>query len=196
MESSNNNNNERGVAMRPYDKITSAPGFQELQQLLEVNGVYLDDRTLTFEDRKDTYIVVGSYVTIWDAKDSGFDFDIIKVNLLLAVGEQMLLFTDAQWWMDEGKFISPGELDFTYFDRVFGFTWWATSFGYEAKVYREVIDAFRAWFAQDLSSGEVLFSPEFGENLNYTECSDVVKWFKWIPDDVENFLQNKYEEEE
>jgi hypothetical protein len=183
-----NNNNKGGVAMRPYDKITSAPGFQEFQQILEVNGVYLDDRTVSFADRKDTYIVVGSYITIFDKKDYVDVFQTITLNILFAVGEQALVWTTVQWWMDEGKFIAPnGEL---------GLTWWANSFGYEAKLYREVINAFKAWFTEGASGGNILFDPEFGENLNCTNGTDVVKWFKWIPDDVENFLQNQYEEEE
>lgn len=129
--SSNNNNNNlpnnqedytMNNRIQPnYTKISNMPGIDGLILRLEDEGVHFGDRLLTRID-EENLIVLGSFfqrVSGVSYRDSNYDvvgeLDCIVVFLLIAIGEEAVMWTVFSYLLDEnGNFKDYGAADATF----------------------------------------------------------------------------------
>lgn len=182
------NNKKENNNMGILKKFTELPGIQGLIWDLEERGVYVDDRMMVNKNAKPEG-VNSLFILGCTGEQEG---NKVYVNLLLGYGEQAIMMTNIQYYVDSRgnyMFVDAGKE---------GFGFWFTSEGWSAEDASAVRNCFiYAANAEDQDD----FIEDWVASIDKTEAIyrsipmdashryDPVKWITYIFNDMEYLLR-------
>lgn len=180
MNTDKQNNKKENNNMGILKKFTELPGIQGLIWDLEEKGVYIDDRMIIDKDAEpgevNSLFILGCTGEQEDNK--------VYVNLLLGYGEQAIMMTRIQYYVDNRgnyMFVDAGKE---------GFGYWFTSDGWSAAdapaIKRCFISAAIAENEDDVIEDEAVHR---AIPMDSSHRYDPVKWITFIFTDMEYLLR-------